>query len=47
MTLNFQVHSFKQGIPVVFEYTSNKKYTKTSLDTTLLIMYYQWHVSAL
>jgi len=46
ITLNFQVHFFKLGIPVLFDYTSNKKYTKTSVDTTLLIIYYQRHVSA-
>jgi hypothetical protein len=28
ITFNFQVHFFKQDIPVVFEYISNKKYTK-------------------
>jgi len=37
---------FKQAIPVVFEYAINK-IIKTSLDTTLLIIYHQWHVSAM
>ena len=36
---------FKQGIPFVFEYAINKTYKK-SLDTTLLIMYHQRHISA-
>jgi hypothetical protein len=41
--LGFQF--FKQGIPVVFEYAINKTYER-SLDATLLIVYYQRHVSA-
>ena len=36
---------FRKGVPVVFEYVINKTY-KTSLDTTLLIIHRQRHVSA-
>jgi hypothetical protein len=39
--------TFKQGIPVVFVYAINQPYKNTSLDTTLLIIYHQRHVSAL
>ena len=45
--LNLVVLFLSNAYPVVFEYAINQPYTNTSLDTTLLIIYHQRHVTAL
>jgi hypothetical protein len=44
--LNLVVLFVEQGVAVVFEYANNQPLKNTSLDTILLKMYHQRHVSA-